>query len=75
MNSINFGFSLKNIPLTSKYNYIKQLTEKVEDFIKRLRWKAYFFKKADRNNDNNEDNNSNFWFKTNITPPQHNMLI
>ena len=78
MNPTDLGYSLKNIPITSKYNYLKQLTEKVENFIKRIRWKAYFFDKSDcdaGDNNNNDECNPGFGFKTNLTPPQHDLLI
>ena len=39
----NFGYSLKNIPIPSKSNYLKCMIEKVESFVKRLRWKAFYF--------------------------------
>ena len=39
----NFGDSLKNIPISSKSNYMKCMIEKVERFVKRLRWNAFYF--------------------------------
>ena len=39
----NFGFSLKDIPIPSKSNYLKCMIEKVESFVKRLRWEAFYF--------------------------------
>ena len=39
----NFGYSWKNIPIPSKTNYLKCMIEKVESFVKRLRWKAFYF--------------------------------
>ena len=34
---------MKNIPIPPESSYLKNLIEKVEKFIKRLRWKAHFF--------------------------------
>ena len=36
-------YSLKNIPFPGKHEFIQPLTDKIEDFIKRLRLKAYFY--------------------------------
>ena len=38
--------SLKIIPIPTKSNYLKCLTEKTKNFIRRLRWKAYHFCKS-----------------------------
>ena len=35
-----FNYSMKNIPIPSKKQYLKYLTEKVELLIKRMRWKT-----------------------------------
>ena len=43
MESKNLGYSLKNIPIPSKASYLKSMIDKVENFIKRIRWKAHFF--------------------------------
>ena len=36
----NFDFSVKNIPIPSKYAYKKRLIQKAESLIRRMRWKA-----------------------------------
>ena len=36
-------YSLKNIPRPSYHAFQLALTEKIVDFVKRLRWKAFFF--------------------------------
>ena len=43
MEKVNFGYSLKNIPAPNERTYKLQLIEKIELFIKKLRWKAVFF--------------------------------
>lgn len=73
MNATELGYSLKNIPITSKYKYLKLLTEKVESFVRRVRWKAHFFE-CTSDKENNDDD-SNFGFKSIATPPQHELLI
>lgn len=54
--------------------------DKVENFVRRLRWKAYFFLQPNKNKNNNENddddnsNNFNYGFKTDATPPQNEHL-
>ena len=43
MESKNLGNSLENIPIPSKASYLKSMMDKVENFMKRIRWKAHFF--------------------------------
>ena len=45
---------------------MKRLIEKVEDIIKRMRWKAHFFVKGD----NNDGMQQMFGFKSRKCPPQ-----
>ena len=45
------------------------MVEKVEGFVRRLKWKAYDFCKENRENDS--DQCKNFGFKTKVTPPQN----
>ena len=45
------------------------MVEKVESFVRRLRWKAYHFCKENR--ENNSGQCKNFGFKTVVTPPQN----
>ena len=68
----NLGYSLKNIiPIPTKQHYLKYMIDKVESFIARLRWKAYFFEKPDQCN---SSNSTNFGYELNITPPQNEKL-
>ena len=64
---------MKSIPIPSNQHYLKCLLEKLNSFIRRLRWKAYFFDHHDEHAQN-EDNN-NYGFKSERTPPQINDLI
>ena len=68
----DLGYSLKNIPIPSKRNYLKSLMEKVESLIKRMRWKAYFFDKD--SNDSDDNQNLNFGFKSNVSSPANALL-
>ena len=42
MEKVNFGYSMKNIPIPNEKGYKLELIQKVEDFIKKIRWKARF---------------------------------
>ena len=58
---------MKNIPTPDKSTYYIKLIEKIESFIKRLRWKAYFF----LNNDSKDlHKKETFGFKTTHYPLQ-----
>ena len=62
MEAKNLGYSLNNIPITTKQHYLQPVIDKVESFITRLRWKAYFFEEPGQRNSNNS---TNFGFKSN----------
>lgn len=64
---IDVDYSMKNIPMPSKAAYKKTLIEKVESFIKRMRWRAFHFLKG---NDKCEDTKETYGFKTRKCPPQ-----
>ncbi len=57
--------SLKNIPIPSQDAYLRNLIEKVENVLKRMRWKAHFFLKGDKISDQNNP----FGLPSNKTPP------
>ena len=52
--AISIHYSLKNIPIPSQDAYLRNLIEKVESVIKRMRCKANFFLKGNKNS--NESN-------------------
>ena len=45
MNVKNYQYSLKNIPIPKDNAYLKCLIDKTEHFIKRIRWKAFFYER------------------------------
>ena len=47
MEKINLGYSIKNIPIPSERTYLMQLVEEIEAVIKRMRYRAIYFKKAE----------------------------
>ena len=65
MRQFRFEYSLKNIPIPSKDNYLRNLIEKVESVLKRMRWKAHFFLKGEKN----QENTNHFGLSSNKTPP------
>ena len=52
------------------------MIEKVEAFIKRICWKAYFFELNNNGSSQNDQysSSSNFGFKSQTTTPQNNQL-
>ena len=57
---------MKNIPIPDKTTYIK-INEKIESFIKRIRWNAHFFL---HKKDQHMDKKETFGFKTSYYPTQ-----
>ena len=78
MEATNLGYSLKNITTPSRTAYLKALISKVEHFLKRMRWKAFFFEKEndEANNDSTEEETTfnNYGFKSPRTPPAQEAL-
>ena len=70
MEKVNLDYSTKNIPLPAKNEYLKRFIEKTENFICRLRWKAYYFL-----NGAESAANESYGFKSRISPPQINELL
>ena len=64
MEKTNFGYSLKNIPIPKKEHYMKSLIDKTYKFLRRMRWKAYFFE-----NPSGEKKRENFGFNSEKSPP------
>ena len=64
-------YSLKNIPCPDKVSYEKGLIDKVGHFLKRIRWKAFFFDSGE----DSEISKDTFGFQTQNTPPQNAELI
>ena len=56
MNSIDFGYSLKNILLSSMDSYKYTLIEKTEQLLKMMKWKEFFYNRDNTNKYNNKNN-------------------
>ena len=65
MDRMSFDYSTKNIPPATKPNYLKCLIEKTEHFIRRLRWRCFFYKYPNASSDNKET----YGFKSRKSPP------
>ena len=66
MEQRTFNYSLKNIPIPSEKQYKKNLLEKTEEIIKRMRWKAVFLDKQEDDSRKEE----HYGFKSRKCPPQ-----
>ena len=62
MRQFRFEHSLKNIPIPSRDNYLRNLIEKVESILKRI---AHLFLKGEKN----QENTNHFGLSSNKTPP------
>ena len=65
MEKFNIGYSTKNIPLPSQNDFLQRLIEKTEQFLRRMRWKAYFF----LNPDTSTSSKDTYGFKSTKNPP------
>ena len=62
----SYGYSMKNIPVTTKRKFLTALIEKIESLIRRMRWKAHFFE-----NPGNKVNKETYGFKSEYAPPKN----
>jgi len=70
MDRVTYSYSLKNIALPTKNTYLKTMINKLESFIKNMRWKAYFYDHPETA----RGTKVNYGFKSNKTPPQNQHL-
>ena len=63
---MGFNYSLKNLPAPSKSSYKLKLVDKIENVIKRMRWKDHFF----INGDLTEKKKETYDFKSKQYPSQ-----
>ena len=55
---VHLPYSWKNIPIPSHDTYRQKLIEMVESLIKRMRWKAFFFLRGDKDEKQDCDESS-----------------
>ena len=70
MDQITFYYSTKNIPIASRSAYLKRLIEKTESFLKRVRWKPFYF----LNPKTAENKHEYYGFNSQKSPPAVNEL-
>ena len=64
MEQVNFGHSLKNIPIPTKKEYLLELVSSVGTFISNLRWRSHFFL-----NPSDQTKKESYGFKTTKVAP------
>ena len=65
MEKLSIGYSTKNISLPSQNDFSQRLIEKTEHFLRRMRWKAYFFLSPDVSSTSKDT----YGFKSTKNPP------
>ena len=75
MEKVNCSYSLKNIPTPNERTYKLQLIEKIESFIKNLRWKAILFINNSKETTESCASGSVYGLKSNKCPLQLKELI
>lgn len=65
MNKFELNFAPKTIPVPPESSFMKQLLFQTENFLRRLRWKAFFFDNPDTRMGKKET----FGFTTSASPP------
>ena len=64
MEQVNFGYSLKNIPIPNNQEYLLELVSSVGTFISNLRWRSWHFL-----NPSNNERKETFGLKTTNPAP------
>ena len=64
LDNVNFGYSLKNIPISQNHQYMRCLVDKLNSFVTCLRWKAFYYNEAE------SEQVKNYGFKSEKCPPQ-----
>eukprot|EP00117_Sycon_ciliatum_P026372 scpid111095/ scgid21664/ len=67
---MDIDYSLKNVPIPTAKDHTRSLIERVEDVVKRMRWKAFFYLNGSDSRGVTEENTNKFGFKTKNCPPQ-----
>ena len=68
---VNFKYSLKDIPICNKKEYLIKLYDATSKFINRLRWKLFFYNHEDNSPYENKEENI---FKSRKSAPAHDDL-
>ena len=65
MDAINFGYSMKNIPIPSRYAFKFNLIQKAESTLRTMRWTAHYFL-----SDKETTGKTKYYIKSRLCPPQ-----
>ena len=68
MERLHFDYSLNCIPRCKPDDYLKALLNRTQHFLRRLRWRCYFFL-LDNSEDNQQPTKENFGFPSNAPLP------
>ena len=66
LQSVNLGYSTKNIPIPSEKEYIKCFISKVEKFMRNIRWRTFFYLNPNTKSEEKET----YGFNSTKSPPQ-----
>ena len=69
MEELHLDYSTKNIPYPSLHSFKIDLTNRIIDFIRRLRWKALFFSKGKDDENETDVGHNTYGFKSQKNPP------
>ena len=64
MQQIKLNYSLKNIGLPTHNTYLRNLIDKTENFVQRIRWKAHFFLRIHNNENTRTDGSNTYGLKS-----------
>ena len=65
MEEVILGYSMKNIPIPTRKIYLRQLMEKIQNVITRIRWKAIQF-----GNNENDDSKTEWYGLKSLSSPR-----
>ena len=71
MEQVNFGYSLKNIPVPSPQEYHQEMINSVEKLLNRMNWKVFHSQNPDKSGAKKEK----FGFNTSKPAPKAKELI
>ena len=72
LNTLSFSYSYKNIRVADKTQYRRIMVEKLESFLRRVRWKVFFYENPEAKGTKKVEK---FGLKSLKTPPCRNCLL
>ena len=65
MHRVQFNYSMKNIGIPSRNQYLRNLIDKTKHVVHRMRWKAHFYLRGE----NRVEENNNYGLRSNKCAP------